>query len=127
MSTTSFLNFIKQFEIPLGRPKKSDQDRRSRQLTVRLTEEDLAAIEAAAAAEGVATAEWVRTASVAGATQRALLDELAAARGEIDQLRAEVIRQSGVLGQHVDAIRRAGFEVSPSEGWRLELVPAPRP
>lgn len=70
------------------------------------------------------TAEWVRTTAVAAASGRDLAREVAHLEAEVRRLQAEILRRSTALGQHVDAIGRAGLVVW-SVGdppWRLDLV-----
>lgn len=51
----------------MARPKKSESSRRTRQFTVRFTEDAAAAVEAAASQAQMRTAEWLNRAAVAAA------------------------------------------------------------
>lgn len=108
----------------MGRPRKPDDTRRSKQVTIRLTLEEAEQVEAAAVAARAPTAEWIRTACVAAASGRDMAREVAHLEEEVRRLHAEVLRQSTSLGQHLDAIARAGFAVDPvgEPPWRIDLV-----
>src|SRR5690606_7062243 len=93
----------------MARPKKSPSERLSKQMSVRFTDEEANAVLDRAERDGVPMAEWIRRTCVAVASDRDLVQEVAHLEAEVRRLQQEVLRQSTVLGQHADAIRRAGL------------------